>query len=77
MFQVDKFDISQTELGTVTGDTGSPGVTAGKINSRREVGSVTVLLPVSVPGGNIVREIAANDRIAQVLKSIELKNNTN
>ena len=36
-----------------------------KINRRREVGSVTVLLLVSVLGANIVRDIAAKDGIAQ------------
>ena len=51
-------------LGTAVGEAGSPGVTV-KINRRREVGSVTVLLLVSVLGANIVRDIAAKDGIAQ------------
>ena len=54
----------QAERGTAVGEAGSPGVTV-KINKRRELGSVTVLLLVSVLGANIVRDIAAKDGIAQ------------
>ena len=63
-------DFTQVERGTVVGGAGVAGVPVKPlINNRRGVGSVTVLLPVSVLRANIVQDTAAKDRIAQKVSS--------
>ena len=63
-------DFTQVERGTVVGGAGVAGATVQPlINNRRGVGSVTVLLPVSVLRANIVQDTAAKDRIAQKVSS--------